>query len=89
MSFFGRKLLFGASTSSESLGFSSSNPKTANSTISNIETIDCLCDRINSSTLIEDRRDSLRQIKHLSTKFKLDVGTQAMHVLIDTLKSNK
>ena len=42
-----------------------------------------------SSLLIEDRRDSLKTIKSLSKKFKLDVGTQAMHVLIEVLKQNK
>ena len=51
--------------------------------------IERLCDRLQSSLLIEDRRDSLKTIKSLSKKFKLDVGTQAMHVLIEVLKQNK
>ena len=84
-SFFGSKL-FGNSKLLDN--DSGSNTKAISSTLSNCETIERLCDRIHNAP-IEDRRDSLKQIKHLSTKFKLDVGTQAMHVLIDVIKSNK
>ena len=86
MSFFGSKL-FGIGSSSTS--GTATNDREASSSISNAETIERLCDRIQSSLLIEDRRDSLGEIKLLSTKFKLDVGTQAMHVIIDVLKVNK
>jgi hypothetical protein len=85
-SFFGSKL-FGNSKLLDNDNGSST--KAISSTLSNCETIERLCDRIHTSSLIEDRRDSLKQIKLLSTKFKLDVGTQAMHVLIDVIKSNK
>ena len=89
-SFFGSKL-FGSSSNTTNTNShtndTTSNHKT-NSTLSNCETIERLCDRIHTSSLIEDRRDSLKQIKLLSTKFKLDVGTQAMHVLIDVIKTN-
>jgi hypothetical protein len=51
--------------------------------------IERLCDRVQSSLLIEDRRDSLKEIKSLSKKYKLEVGTLAMPVLIEVLKQNK
>ena len=92
MSFFGSKLFGLAGGGNNANGAdmsSSSNPNNGSSSISNAETIERLCDRVQSSLLIEDRRDSLKEIKLLSTKFKLDVGTQAMHVLIDVLKVNK
>lgn len=44
-----------------------------------------MCDRVQSASLIEDRRDALTEIKSLSKKYKLEVGTHAMPVLIDAL----
>ena len=47
--------------------------------------IERLCDRIQSASLIEDRRDALTEIKSLSKKYKLEVGTHAMPILVDVL----
>lgn len=38
-----------------------------------------------SASLIEDRRDALVEIRSLSKKYKLEVGTHAMPILIDVL----
>jgi hypothetical protein len=86
MSFFGSKL-FGLS--SNGTGGSANGTSGSLSSISGAETIERLCDRVQSSLLIEDRHESLRAIKSLSKKYKLEVGTQAMPVLIDVLKQNK
>lgn len=51
--------------------------------------IERLCERVQSSLLVEDRKDSLASIKSLSKKYKLEVGTQAMPILIDVLKQNR
>ena len=42
-----------------------------------------------SASLLEDRRESLKTIKSLSNKYRLEVGTQAMPVLIDVLDKNR
>ncbi|KPP75845.1 general vesicular transport factor p115-like, partial [Scleropages formosus] len=47
-----------------------------------------LCDRVASSTLLEDRRDAVRALKSLSKKYRLDVGTQAMGHLVHILKTD-
>lgn len=39
-------------------------------------------DRVNNSTLLEDRRDACRALKALSRKYRVEVGAQGM----DTLK---
>ncbi|CAF0812047.1 unnamed protein product [Brachionus calyciflorus] len=81
MSIFGSKLFgFGASSQTGNTNSESS--------ISGAETIERLCDRLTSSLLIEDRHESLRNIKSLSKKYKLEVGTLAMPVLIDVIKQN-
>jgi hypothetical protein len=86
MSFFGGKLFgLGGGAASDTYGSQSNTI----SSISVAETIERLCDRVQSSLLIEDRHESLKEIKSLSKKFKLEVGTQAMPVLIDVLKQNK
>jgi len=51
----------------------------------NFPKIERLCDRVQSASLHEDRRDALAEIKSLSKRFKLEVGTHAMPVLIDAL----
>lgn len=70
-------------------GISGSTESAANnleaSSISGAETIERLCDRVQSASLIEDRRDALIEIKSLSKKYKLEVGTHAMPILIDVL----
>lgn len=41
-----------------------------------------LVDRVNNSTLLEDRRDACRALKAMSRKYRVEVGAQGM----DTLK---
>jgi intracellular protein transport protein USO1 len=53
------------------------------------ETIDKLCDRINHSGMIEDRRASVLTLRSLSKEYQLEVGTRAMLVLIRVLSSDK
>ncbi|KAG5844914.1 hypothetical protein ANANG_G00133210 [Anguilla anguilla] len=55
---------------------------------SGAETIQKLCDRVASSTLLEDRRDAVRALKSLSKKYRLEVGTQAMGHLIHVLQTD-
>ncbi|KAF5901892.1 general vesicular transport factor, partial [Clarias magur] len=56
---------------------------------SGVETIQKLCDRVASSTLLEDRRDAVRALKSLSKKYRLEVGTQAMEHLIRILQADR
>ncbi|XP_053478184.1 general vesicular transport factor p115 isoform X2 [Ictalurus furcatus] len=56
---------------------------------SGVETIQKLCDRVASSTLLEDRRDAVRALKSLSKKYRMEVGTQAMEHLIHILQSDQ
>ncbi|XP_008315362.1 general vesicular transport factor p115 isoform X4 [Cynoglossus semilaevis] len=53
------------------------------------ETIQKLCDRVASSTLLEDRRDAVRALKSLSKKYRMEVGTQAMDHLIHILQTDR
>ncbi|XP_066574208.1 general vesicular transport factor p115 isoform X5 [Amia ocellicauda] len=53
------------------------------------ETIHKLCDRVASSTLLEDRRDAVRALKSLSKKYRGEVGTQAMEHLIHILQTDR
>ncbi|CAI9561020.1 unnamed protein product [Staurois parvus] len=56
---------------------------------SGAETIQKLCDRVVSSTLLEDRRDAVRALKSLSKKYRLEVGTQAMDILLNVLQTDR
>ncbi|XP_070684040.1 general vesicular transport factor p115 isoform X2 [Pempheris klunzingeri] len=56
---------------------------------SGAETIQKLCDRVASSTLLEDRRDAVRALKSLSKKYRLEVATQAMDHLINILQTDR
>ncbi|KAJ8315913.1 hypothetical protein KUTeg_006547 [Tegillarca granosa] len=56
---------------------------------SGAETVERLVDRAQSSTLLDDRRDAVRALKALSKKFRLEVGTQAMEILIKTLQVDR
>ncbi|NXW02535.1 USO1 factor, partial [Fregetta grallaria] len=47
-----------------------------------------LCDRVASSTLLDDRRDAVRALKSLSKKYRLEVGIQAMEHLIHVLQTD-
>ncbi|KFP20853.1 General vesicular transport factor p115, partial [Egretta garzetta] len=48
-----------------------------------------LCDRVASSTLLDDRRDAVRALKSLSKKYRLEVGIQAMDHLIHVLQTDR
>ncbi|XP_022085188.1 general vesicular transport factor p115-like [Acanthaster planci] len=56
---------------------------------SGAETIARLCDRVKSSTLLDDRRDAVRALKSLSKKFRFEVGTQCMEVLLGILQTDR
>ncbi|KAM3865229.1 general vesicular transport factor p115 [Diretmus argenteus] len=56
---------------------------------SGAETIQKLCDRVASSTLLEDRRDAVRALKSLSKKYRFEVGTQAMDHLVHILQTDR
>ncbi|XP_065261018.1 general vesicular transport factor p115 isoform X3 [Emys orbicularis] len=56
---------------------------------SGAETIQKLCDRVASSTLLDDRRDAVRALKSLSKKYRLEVGFQAMEHLINVLQTDR
>eukprot|EP00794_Sanderia_malayensis_P011932 gene11932-13168_t len=61
----------------------------ANSQENGIETIDRLCDRVASATLLDDRRGAVRALRSLSKKFKLEVGTRAMDILTNVLEHDR
>uniref|UniRef100_A0A670ZAU4 General vesicular transport factor p115 n=1 Tax=Pseudonaja textilis TaxID=8673 RepID=A0A670ZAU4_PSETE len=56
---------------------------------SGADTIQKLCDRVASSTLLDDRRDAVRALKSLSKKYRLEVGIQAMSHLIHVLQTDR
>ncbi|XP_068178580.1 general vesicular transport factor p115 isoform X2 [Antennarius striatus] len=56
---------------------------------SGAETIQRLCDRVASSTLLDDRRDAVRALKSLSKKYRVEVGSQAMDHLINILQTDR
>ena len=65
------------------LGGSDSGPQ-----VSSAETIERLVDRVNTSTLLEDRRDACRALKAMSRKFRLEVGAQGLNSLVNVLTSD-
>lgn len=46
-------------------------------------------DRVQSSTLLDDRRDACRALKSLSKKYRIEVGAQAMMCLAQVLESDR
>uniref|UniRef100_A0A0B6ZP45 General vesicular transport factor p115 n=1 Tax=Arion vulgaris TaxID=1028688 RepID=A0A0B6ZP45_9EUPU len=56
---------------------------------SGADTVERLCERVSSSTLLDDRRDAVRALKALSKKFRLEVGTQAMDILLTVLEQDR
>ncbi|XP_005090245.1 general vesicular transport factor p115 [Aplysia californica] len=64
-------------------------PQGEGQTPSGAETVERLCERVSSSTLLDDRRDAVRALKALSKKFRLEVGTQAMDILINVLEQDR
>ncbi|TGZ67980.1 hypothetical protein CRM22_004500 [Opisthorchis felineus] len=51
--------------------------------------VEKLVDRFQSATRTEDKRDALRTLKSLSKKYRLEVGTKAMAVFLDALRSDR
>ncbi|PNF28010.1 General vesicular transport factor p115 [Cryptotermes secundus] len=53
------------------------------------ETVERLVDRVQSSTLLDDRRDACRALKALSRKFRIEVGAQGMGALCQVLEMDR
>ena len=51
--------------------------------------VERLINRIQSSTLLEDRRDACRALKALSRKYRMEVGAQGMNVLLNVLATDR
>lgn len=47
-----------------------------------------MVERVETSTLLEDRRDACRALKSLSKSYRLEVGTQAMDPLLFVLQND-
>ncbi|XP_063386837.1 general vesicular transport factor p115 [Cydia fagiglandana] len=58
-------------------------------TPSGAETVERLVDRVNNSTLLEDRRDACRALKALSRKYRVDVGAHGMDTLKQVLELDR
>ena len=43
--------------------------------------VERLVDRVNNSTLVEDRRDACRALKALSRNYRIEVGAQGLDTL--------
>lgn len=50
------------------------------------ETVERLVDRVQSSTLLDDRRDACRALKALSRKYRVEVGAQGMDAVRQVLE---
>nr|CDS25386.1 tubby [Hymenolepis microstoma] len=50
-----------------------------------VNAIEILVERLQTATRVEDRRDSMRGIKALSKRYRLEVGTQAMSACVEAL----
>ncbi len=48
-----------------------------------------LVDRVQHSTLLEDRRDACRALKSLSKQYRVEVGAQAMDALCQVLEMDR
>uniref|UniRef100_A0A2R5LEV0 Putative er-golgi vesicle-tethering protein n=1 Tax=Ornithodoros turicata TaxID=34597 RepID=A0A2R5LEV0_9ACAR len=53
------------------------------------ETVERLVDRVETSTLLEDRRDACRALKALAKKFRVEVGAQGMGALLHVLETDR
>ncbi|CAH2043136.1 unnamed protein product, partial [Iphiclides podalirius] len=56
---------------------------------SGAETVERLVDRVNNSTLLEDRRDACRALKAMSRKYRVEVGAQGMDTLKQVLELDR
>ncbi|XP_058815260.1 general vesicular transport factor p115 [Topomyia yanbarensis] len=57
--------------------------------ISGAETVERLVERVNSSTLLEDRRNACRALKAMSRKYRVEVGAQGMPALLQVLEMDR
>lgn len=51
--------------------------------------VERLVERVQSSTLLDDRRDACRALKALSRKYRIEVGAQGMDALRFILETDK
>jgi len=51
--------------------------------------VERLVERLQESTTYDDRRDALRTLKSLSKRYRLDVGSQATHLLLEMLRQDQ
>ncbi|KAI4494705.1 hypothetical protein M0804_000906 [Polistes exclamans] len=56
---------------------------------SGAETVEKLVDRLQSSTLLDDRRDACRALKALSRTYRVEVGAQGMDTLRQVLEMDR
>ncbi|KAI5748932.1 hypothetical protein M8J76_003404 [Diaphorina citri] len=56
---------------------------------SGAETIERLVERLESSTLLDDRRDACRALKAMSRKFRVEVGAQGMAGICHILEADR
>ncbi|XP_075238640.1 general vesicular transport factor p115 isoform X2 [Lycorma delicatula] len=56
---------------------------------SGAETVERLVERVQSSTLLDDRRDACRALKALSRKYRIEVGAQGMDTLKQVLEMDQ
>lgn len=64
-------------------------PLQGSSPPSGAETVERLVDRVQNSTLLEDRRDACRALKALSRQYRVEVGAQAMDALCQVLEMDR
>lgn len=64
-------------------------PSPNDSKPSGVETVQKICHRITSSTMIEDRRDALRAIKGMSRQYRKEVGDLCLNVLLEAIKNDR
>jgi hypothetical protein len=50
--------------------------------------VERLVDRVEHSTLLEDRRDACRALKAMSRKYRVEVGAQGMNTLKQVCSCN-
>lgn len=56
---------------------------------SGAETIERLVERLQSSTLLDDRRDACRALKAMSRKYRVEVGAQGMDPICQVLENDR
>ena len=66
--------------------FGSSTPETKPS---GTDTILKLCDRVTSSTLLDDRRDALRAIKGMSREYRKEVAEHCLGILMQAIEKDR